>query len=179
METVSLASKGPYPHPPGSGGSTNMAVFMKEIDILQQEQATFIKKIQIEKKRKVDVDERLLEYKNTLRDVQQRTRNGGIVIEDEQLHRKMMNKLEHKIEKEKMKLSVIRRDNQTAKKKIDETRKDKLMHISIVYKLEKDIADSKKLLAEKQKDITAINDKKHATQLEIAALKYRMVPPHS
>lgn len=122
------------------------------------------------------MEERLLEYKNILRDVQQKTRNGGIVIEDEQLHRKVLNKLEHKIEKAKMKLSVIRRDNQTLKKKIDETRKDKLMHISIVYKLERDLADSKNTLADKQKDITVTNDKKHSTQLEIASLKYRMVP---
>ena len=47
----------------------------------------------------------------------------------------MIGKLEHSLQKTRIKLSVAHRDNADLKRKIDELRQDKLMHITILHDL--------------------------------------------
>jgi hypothetical protein len=113
--------------------------------------------------------------KNELKLIQNKTRNGTIIKEDELNNKKLLTRLEHQLQTARVKLSVIRRDNRLLKTKIDETRKDKLMHVQIVHNLDKELESNKRKTAEAHKLVALANDKKHHVQIEVAALKHKMV----
>lgn len=96
-------------------------------------------------------------------------------MEDEISSKKSIARLEHQIQSAKIKLSVARRDNANTKKAIDETRKDKVMHMSIVNNLQKSLENYKKRAQVATRDIAVANDKKHRVQIDVTNMKHRMV----
>jgi hypothetical protein len=159
----------------GSVGSKNMNDFLKNMDYVQHQQVKVAKKLEAERKRSAQLDELSVNIKNELKLIQNKTRNGTIIKEDELNNKKLLTRLEHQLQTARVKLSVIRRDNRLLKTKIDETRKDKLMHVQIVHNLDKELESNKRKTAEAHKLVALANDKKHHVQIEVAALKHKMV----
>ena len=159
----------------GSVASKGMTDFLKNMDYVQHQQVKIGKKIEAERKRSMQLDELCVNIRNELKLIQHKTRNGSIIKEDELNNKKLINRLEHQLQTGRVKLSVIRRDNRLLKTKIDETRKDKLMHVQIVHNLEKELEANKRKTADAHKHVALANDKKHQVQIEVAALKHKMV----
>jgi hypothetical protein len=79
----------------------------------------------------MELDERYEAAVQHRRDLQNITRNGTIVNEDSKVTRGVINRLEKKLQSAKIKYSVAKRDNAAMKIKIDNLRKDKILHMQI------------------------------------------------
>jgi hypothetical protein len=111
--------------------TSSMVSFMKQLDKIQEQQIMFTNKIEKEKKRKIDLDDRFEAAIAARRELQDATRNGTIVNEDSKVNRGAIYRLEKKLQSEKIKYSVAKRDNTALKAKIDVLRKDKKLHMQI------------------------------------------------
>ena len=65
----------------------------------------------------------------------ERTKNGDINRVDSYAHRKKIGKLETELQKAKMALSIAKSNNAQLKRHIDDTRRNKLMNLEILYNL--------------------------------------------
>jgi len=154
-----------------SGGVMGL---MKDLDRLQEQQVTYSHKIEMEKKRKAEVDQALENAKEELRSYQATTKSGSIVKDEEIIKKKMIGKLEHALQKTRVKYSVLHRDNGVMKRKIDEMRQEKIMHLTILSELERELVESRERAKYTQKEITVVNDRKHRLEVEITNLKHKM-----
>jgi hypothetical protein len=149
--------------------------FVKEIDRIQAQKMLYALKVENEKKKKITFDENFLNAREVLLELQNKTKNGCIIKEDDRVYTHKINRHEHSIQMAKIKLSVARSDNAVMKQKIDEARKDKIMHMQIIYNLENEFEEAKKRNSNSQRDIIAINDKKHRIKVEITNTKHKMI----
>jgi hypothetical protein len=67
--------------------------------------------------------------------MQDKTKNGSIVKEHDILNKKQLGRLEHHLQMSKVKLSVSRNENASLKKKVQEVRRGKLLHLQILSDL--------------------------------------------
>ena len=70
-----------------------------------------------------------------MRILQDRTKNGTIVRDHDIAHQKLLGRLEHHLQMSKIKLSVSRNENITLKKRVQDLRRDKLLHLQILNDL--------------------------------------------
>lgn len=112
-----------------------MKFFSKELNRLQEEQISFSRKLEKERKRKEQLDQSIQETKQFLRILQQRTRNGNIAKDHAVVTKKQIGRLEYQLQSSKMKLSVAKNENKSLKKKIHDLRMDKLLQMQILHDL--------------------------------------------
>lgn len=163
---------------------------------MQEEQVYFMKKIEKERHRK-DYLERnievyilsflttwdayfadlslLQESKRSLRDIQDRTKNGQIVKDHEITNKKLLGRLEHQLQMSKIKLSTSRNENITLKHRVEDLRREKMLHLQILNDLLKEASNCKRRTKFCQKEVGLINEKKHKVKLAISNLKQKMV----
>lgn len=147
---------------------------MKELDRLQGEQVQQARKIEKEKKRKEALDVALKEARAKLRTFQDATKGGSITKEEDTVSRKLIGKMEYSLQQSRLKLSATHKDNAAMKRRIDETRQDKNMHLTILRNLEREYHDSKVKIATQQKEIIEVNEEKHRLDVKISNLKEEM-----
>lgn len=73
--------------------------------------------------------------KQNLRAIQEKTKNGNIAKDYDVVNKKRVGRLEHQLQTSKIKLSVARNENGTMKKKVQDLRRDKLLHLQILSDL--------------------------------------------
>jgi len=136
-----------------------------------------------------------------LRAIQDKTKNGNIVKEHDVANKKLIGRLEHHLQMSKIKLSVSRNENTTLKKKVEEQRRDKLLHLQIYNSLVscrgakkihpclfvlplhlssdvtkvKEANDAKRKLKHQQKEIASCNERKHKAKVAVATIKNKML----
>ena len=154
--------------------TSGVAGLMKHLDRLQGEQVSLARKIELEKRRRERLDAAMLDARATLRAYQDATKGGSIVKDEEQLTRKLTGKLEHSLQQARAKLSATHKDNAQMKRRVDETRQDKIMHLTILHNVEKDLHEGRAKIRVQQKEIIEVNERKHRLDVDIANLKGRM-----
>lgn len=70
-----------------------------------------------------------------LRSIQDKTKNGTIIKEHDIVNKKLIGRLEHHLQMSKIKLSVSKNENLAMKKRVQELRRDKLLHLQILNDL--------------------------------------------
>ncbi len=109
--------------------------FMKQLDVIQEEQVAFVVKIDREKQRREALDKSLEECRVELRKYRDLTRNGEINLDCAKQSAKQTNRLEFQLQGVKTKLSLARKENQSLKAAIDQKRRDKLLQVEILAKM--------------------------------------------
>lgn len=94
-----------------------------------------MKKIEKEKQRKEQLEEAMEEAKLRLRLIQDKTKNGNIVKDHEMMNKKLLGRLEHQLQMSKIKLSTSKNENITLKAKVQDLRREKLLHLQILNDL--------------------------------------------
>ena len=156
------------------GSSSVVGGIMLELDRLQGEQVQLARKIEREKRRKELLESDLSAARTKLRTFQDATKGGSIVKDEDTVSRKLIAKLEHSLQQARIKLSATHKENGITKRKIDETRQDKIMHLNILRNLEKEYHDSKIKIAAQQKEIIEVNEEKHRLDVKISNMKEEM-----
>lgn len=155
--------------------ASSVVAFMRNLDKIQEQQILFTSKLEKEKKRKEELDERYEASLQERRVLQDATRNGTIVNEDSKLNRVVIVRLEKKLQSAKIKYSVARRDNASMKSKIDSLRKDKMILMQIKTTMEREIAEGNRRMKSIQRETLATNNKRHNVQISIANAKHSIV----
>lgn len=70
-----------------------------------------------------------------MRAVQDKTKNGSVLQENDRSHRKELNKLEHQMQMANVKLSIARNENTALKTKVIGLRREKFLHLQISHDL--------------------------------------------
>lgn len=70
-----------------------------------------------------------------LRLIQDKTKNGNIVKDHEMMNKKLLGRLEHQLQMSKIKLSTAKNENISLKSKVQDLRREKLLHIQILNDL--------------------------------------------
>lgn len=115
------------------------------------------------------------EIKSKLRKVQDRTKNGNIVHENESMNKKLMHRLEHQLQQSKIKLSTARNENITLKNRVQDLRREKLLHLQILNDLMKEAATAKRRAKFCAKEIASMNEKKLKVKMLTSNIKQKMV----
>lgn len=149
--------------------------YLKELHRLQKQEVVYSSKVITERERKVKLDAEFTEARKEFNDRQSSTRNGFAVKEDDAEYRKIIARLETQLESSNVKLSTASKNNQDTKKKIDDLRKTKLMNLKISADLTEELNQSKGLIAEANREITAINDRRYKIKNEIMNVRHQMV----
>lgn len=118
---------------------------MGKLDSLQNEQAMITRKCEKEKKKQLRLNQNIDELQRLVLALQAATNNGARVVEDERACEKAIHRLEHKVQKLRIKLSVTRTDNNKIVKAINEQRKDKNLTLEVLMGLERRLSESKVL----------------------------------
>ena len=74
------------------------------------------------------------------RAIQDKTKNGSIVVDNEVMKQKVLGKLEHQLQMAKTKLSVAKNENSLLKKRVHDLRRDKILQLQIHKDLVSSIA---------------------------------------
>ena len=148
---------------------------MKELDRLQGEQVQLARKIEREKRRKEALALDLESARVKLRTYQDATKGGSIVKEEDTISRKTIAKLEYALQQSRIRLSSTHKDNAAMKRRIDETRQNKIMHLNILRNLEREYQESKAKIASQQKEIIEVNEEKHRIDVKISSLQEQML----
>lgn len=168
------------PHHLTAGSTTSQASqtatagLMRHLDRLQGEQVALARKIELEKRRRERLDASMQEARASLRAFQDATKGGSIVREEELLSKKLTAKLEHSLQQARVKLSATHKDNAQMKRRIDETRQDKIMHLTILHNVDRDLHEGRARIRAQQAEIIEVNERKHRLDVDIASLKTRM-----
>lgn len=149
--------------------------FRKELNRLQDEQICYIRKLEKEKLRKELLREDLERVKIALRIIQEKTKNGNIAKDFDVINKKKVARLEHGLQSSKIKLSVARNENAVLKRKIQDLRRDKMLHLQILADLGKEAHEIKKKIKQGHKELLVINDKKHKAKMGIVNIKHTMI----
>ena len=149
--------------------------YLKELHRLQKQQVVYSNKIQTERERKGKLDAEFTQARREFNDRQSSTRNGFAVKEDDAEYRKIIARLETQLESSNVKLSTASKNNQDTKKKIDDLRKTKLMNLKISADLSEELNQSKRMISEANREITAINDRRYKIKNEIMSVRHQMV----
>jgi hypothetical protein len=152
-----------------------VAGIMKELDRLQGEQVQLARKIEREKRRKEALALDLESARVKLRTYQDATKGGSIVKEEDTISRKTIAKLEYSLQQSRIRLSSTHKDNAAMKRRIDETRQNKIMHLNILRNLEREYQESKAKIASQQKEIIEVNEEKHRIDVKISSLQEQML----
>lgn len=175
------------PHPPPNTNHVNQSVtgqsmdinsmpsFIKDMDRVQKQNTVFTLKIEKEKQRKIELDRNIEIARKQLREIQDKTRSGTIIKDEEFMSKKQINRLEYQLQMARIKLSMARRDNGIVKSKIDEARKDKLLCMQIIHDLETELTTGKNNALNAQREITFLSDKKYKIKIEITNLKHKLL----
>lgn len=150
-------------------------VHRKELARIQEEQVTYIKKIEKEKRRKEYIEENLEEARRNLRLIQDKTKNGNIVKDHDVMNKKLMNRLEYQLQTSKIKLSTARNENINLKRRVEDLRREKLLHLQILNDLLKEASSARRRTKFCQKEVGLMNEKKHKVKVAIATIKQKMV----
>ena len=153
----------------GGGG------FLGKLDALQNQQAMITKKCEKEKKKQNRFNQRIDELQRLVLELQAATNNGARVVEDERACEKAIHRLEHKIQKLRIKLSVTRTDNNKIVKAINEQRKDKNLNLEVLHGLEKETERVKTGIKDANREIIEYNERKHSAKLELTKAKTKMI----
>jgi len=114
-----------------TASASNNMNYMKDLDRVQEQQVVYAGKIEKEKHRQKLLKESNDAAKQELLHLKALTKNGKIVNEEKAVHSRYLHKLEHQVQKAKVKLSGARGENIAMKKKIDQLRRDKMLHNQI------------------------------------------------
>lgn len=110
-----------------------------------------------------------------LRSVQDKTKNGNIVHENDVVNKKLLHRLEHQLQMSKIKLSTSRNDNIHMRNRVQDLRREKLLHLQILNDLLKEASAARRRSKFCQKEVTVTNEKKMKVKMAIAGMKQRMV----
>jgi len=77
----------------------------------------------------------LKEAKDNLYSLLEKTKSGSITKDFEISNQKVVGKVEHNLQMARIKLSIAKNDNSIAKRKVDDLRKEKLLHVQILNDL--------------------------------------------
>jgi hypothetical protein len=77
----------------------------------------------------------LQEAKLKLRSIQDKTKNGNIVKDHEVMNKKLLGRLEHQLQMAKIKLSTAKNENINLKGRVQDLRREKLLHLQILNDL--------------------------------------------
>ena len=119
--------------------------------------------------------EDLERVKIALRIIQEKTKNGNIAKDFDMVNKKKVARLEHQLQSSKIKLSVARNENAVLKRKIQDLRRDKMLHLQILSDLAKEAHETKKKIKQGHKELLSINDKKHKAKMGIVNIKHTMI----
>eukprot|EP01038_Epipyxis_sp_PR26KG_P007263 gene7263-9901_t len=164
-----------FPLKDGSMSPTKEDSFSKELNRLQEQQITYTRKIEKEKRRKEQLEHALQESNTNLRVIQEQTHNGNIARDSDIKHKKKLGRTEHQLQTAKMKLSLSKNENLTLKKKIHDLRLEKVLSLNILNELYAESAELKQKTKQSQKEILFVNDRKHKIKLSIVNTKHKMV----
>jgi hypothetical protein len=134
-----------------------------------------LKKIEREKKRKDYIDESVEEAKRNLRAIQDKTKNGNIVKDHDVMNKKLLNRLEYQLQTSKIKLSTARNENINLKRRVEDLRREKLLHLQILNDLLREASVARRRTKFCQKEVGLMNEKKHKVKVAIATIKQKMV----
>jgi hypothetical protein len=146
-----------------------------ELSRIQEEQVLFLGRIEREKQRKIRLEQDFEQVKQSLRLVQDRTKNGNIVKDNEVMNSKLFNRLETQLQTSKIKLSTARNDNINLKRRVEDLRREKLLHIQILNDFSKEVAAARRRSKFCQKEVMQMNEKKHRVKVSIANTKQKMI----
>ncbi len=118
-----------------SSEKSGVMSFMKQLDVIQDEQVAYVLKIDREKQRKEALERSLEECRSELRKYRDLTRNGEINLDCAKQSAKQTNRLEFQLQGVKTKLSLARKENLGLKAAIDQKRRDKLLQVDILAKM--------------------------------------------
>lgn len=107
--------------------------------------------------------------------MQDKTKNGNIVHEHESTNKKLTHRLEHQLQQSKIKLSTARNENITLKNRVQDLRREKLLHLQILNDLMKECAAAKRRAKFCAKEIASMNEKKLKVKMLTANIKQKMV----
>lgn len=155
--------------------ATASQAFMRELDVLQKQQAQLTKKCAALTRKQRKYVKEIDRARQEVLELQAQSQNGARVIEDERSFQKQINKLEHVMQKLKIKLSVKRQENKTLVIDINEERKDKCLNLDILKGIESEMNDCKNSINESNQEILQYNEKKNKTKLELTKEKNTMI----
>lgn len=162
-------------------GSTNasqttsgVAIMMADLDRIQSEQQTMSRKIEMEKRKALKLDQALLDQREQLQYYRDVTKSGRIVKDDEMLSKKMIQKLEYQVAQARNKLSALRKENQEVKGNVMEFRKEKMFQYGILLELKKEISHNKKIAIDGKEEITIVNNKKQRAEVDLLNQKNKL-----
>lgn len=95
--------------------------------------------------------------------------------ENESTNKKLMHRLEHQLQQSKIKLSTAKNENITLKTRVQDLRREKLLHLQILNDLMKEAAAAKRRAKFCAKEIAAMNEKKLKVKMMTANIKQKMV----
>jgi hypothetical protein len=166
---------------------------------LQEEQVTYIRKIENEKQRKEFLDDQFENAKLQLRLIQEKTRNGNIVKDHEMMNQKLLGRLEYQLQTSNSKLSIAKNENLSLKVSMQKFRREKMLHLQILNDLVrifvlfsfwmlvlflpfsfsssqyKEIKLSERKTKYKQDEILSIHDKKQKIKNLMTNIKQKMI----
>jgi hypothetical protein len=149
--------------------------FLAQLDNLQNQQAQITQKCEKEKRKQSKLERRIDELQRTVLELQAATNNGARVIEDERACEKAIHRLEHKIQKLRVKLSMTRTANNKLVKSINEQRKDKNLNLEVLNGTEKQTEKVLSDIKEFNRQIVDLNEKKHTAKLDLTKAKTKMI----
>ena len=121
--------------------ATASQAFLRELDVLQKQQAQLTKKCAALTRKQRKYVKEIDRARQEVLELQAQSQNGARVIEDERSFQKQINKLEHDMQKLKIKLSVKRQENKTLVIDINELRKDKCLNLEILKGIDNEMND--------------------------------------
>lgn len=95
----------------------------------------FMKRIDRERKRKEQLDDNMINIKQMLREIRDRTNNGTITKVNDINNRKLIARLEYQLQNANIKLSTARNDNSKFKTKVEDLRREKMLQLQILNDL--------------------------------------------
>jgi hypothetical protein len=119
------------------------------------------------------------------------TRSGDVKKEEEKNFKKTIHRIEKSVQMARIKYSVVHSENSDTRRRIDDTRKDKILYLQIKNNLvrsryfydntkfkllqERDIEVLKKKIQEAHKDVGIVNDSKQRAKNEKNNIKNKML----
>lgn len=160
---------------PTSVASSCTVNFLKDLDRVQEQQIHFSKKIEKEKRRKQQLETDIKVIKKDVFDMKNRTRDGKAMRDEEAACKKAIARLEKKVQKARIQLSVAHTENCDARKEIDAMRLNKVMYLQIRTDMSTELEETKKKISEIQKENIILNNRKLKAKSEKNSIKNQML----
>ncbi len=91
------------------------------------------------------------------------------------MNKKLLNRLEYQLQTSKIKLSTSRNENINLKRRVEDLRREKLLHLQILNDLLKEASSARRRTKFCQKEVGLMNEKKHKVKVAIATIKQKML----